>query len=160
MILLISPSERGAKCVAMLKGLIKEPVQLAITFKQALGLLRAHSYSVVVVDECLLDLNPGDGDLLVRRLGEAMPVYVNLAVSASARVAQQVRAALRRRSAEHSAAVEVAEKSLRNELRNDLTALLLSSEMALTEPLSAASAERLKSVRDLAARMKSRLQLG
>ncbi len=160
MILLITPSLCGQECAAALEAVAKEKAQLSTTLKQGLACLRQGEYSIVVIDECLLDLEPDAGDLLVRRLGTAFPVYVNLGISGAERVTKQLRAALRRREEERCLAFRAAEVRLRNELRGDLTALLLNSDLVLASTLPEEAQVKIKSMRDLAARMRSRLQVG
>jgi hypothetical protein len=159
MILLITPSSHGEQCASALEAMAKEKVQLVSTLKRGLAFLRGGEFSIVILDECLLDLNPGEGDLLLRRAGTAMPVYINLGISGVDRVVQQVKAAIRRRSEERMLAFRAAEAHLRSELRSDLTALLLSADMAVAEPLPEPTLAKLNSVRQLLARMRSRLQL-
>ncbi len=159
MILLLTPSLCGHECAAALEAVAKEKVQLTPTLKAGLAHLRQGEFSIVVVDECLLDLDPDAGDLLARRMGTAYPVYVNLGISGSERVVKQIRAALRRREEERSLAFRAAEARLRSELRGDLTALLLSSDMVLASTLPADAQVKIKSMRELATRMRSRLQV-
>jgi signal transduction histidine kinase len=160
MILLITPSLQGQECAAAIEMMAKEKVQLAATLKRAFALLRQGEFSIVVVDESLLDLNPGEGELLTRRMGTALPVYVNLGVSGTERVVRQVKAALRRQQEEHAAALRAAEALLRSELRSELTAILLSSEMALAEPsLPPPAEQKIKSVHAVAERMRLRLDM-
>ncbi len=160
MVLLITPSLCGQECAAALEAVAKEKVQLTTTLKQGLACLRQGEFSIVVVDECLVDLDPASGDLLARRMGTAYPVYVNLGISDTERVMKQIRAALRRREEERSLAFRAAEARLRSELRGDLTALLLSSDMVLASALPEEAQVRIKSMRELATRMRSRLQVG
>ena len=52
------------------------------------------------------------------------------------------------------------QRVLRNQLRNEVTAILLNSEMALRQqPLAPDVAEKIKSVRQAAEKMRSQLQI-
>lgn len=159
MILLITPSLLGEQSARAIEALAREKVQLAASLKSGLAHLRSREFSVVIFDDGLLEFNRTEGDLLIRRVGTAMPVYVNLGISGTDRVVQQVKAALHRRQEERSLAFRAAEAHLRSELRGDLTALLLTSGMALSEPLPAAAEAKVRSIQEAAARMKARLQL-
>ncbi len=159
MILLITPSRRGPECATLLEKAIRKKVQLAPTIKAGLSLLRQGQFSVVVLDENLLQMDPGEIDLLLRRSGTAIPVYINLGTSGPERVAQEVRAAQQRRVEEQELSLEAAEARLRSELRADVTALLLSSEMAMAATPGKAR-EKIVSIHEIAERIKNRLRLG
>ncbi len=158
MTLLITPSFRGQACATLLEKVTQERTELATHLKAGLALLRAGEFSLVVVDESLLEMSPAEADVLVRRMGTAMPVYVNLGVSGTDRMVHQVRAAMRRRQEEQELAMRTAEAQLAAQLRGDLTAVLLASGMVLSEPLTANAHEKVASIYEAAARMQNRLR--
>jgi hypothetical protein len=89
----------------------------------------------------------------------AVPVYVNLALSNSARVVREVRLALRRHDAARTIAMRAAESLLRSELRGAVTGILLSTELVLdSQELPFEAEEKLKLVCQLATQIRGRLE--
>ena len=68
---------------------------------------------------------------LLNNIGLAVPVYVNLAVSNAERVARELRLALRRNRESRMIAVRAAESQLRSEIRDAVTGILLSTQLAM-----------------------------
>ena len=98
--------------------------------------------------------------MLLQHAGTAVPLYVNLAISGSERVVRELKQALRRSQKERQAARREAELALRNQLKDNLTALLLSCELALAVPqLPAAAHAKIRSACDLAKDIRSCLGL-
>jgi hypothetical protein len=91
----------------------------------------------------------------------AVPVFVNFGISGIERILREIRAALSRRGLESVLARHSARQALREELKDDVTALLLSCGIALGEPdLSEATKARLKQIEELAQHMRSKLAVG
>ncbi|HUK23080.1 MAG TPA: hypothetical protein VLV49_00770 [Terriglobales bacterium] len=158
MILLITPSARAQECARALEEATSEPAQVAASLRQAATQLREQEFLAVVVDQSLVEAEPEESDLVLQHIGTAIPVYVNFAISGIERVVRELRAALHRRKREVAVARQAAEQALRNELKDTLTALLLSSEMALRgAELSADAAGRLQTVQELAQSLRGKL---
>src|SRR6202163_854497 len=84
---------------------------------------------------------------------------VNLAISGMERLVREVRAALQRRQREEMRARQAAIGRLRSELNSTITALLLSSELALKpSDLPAAAAEKIESVHELVKKLRGQLE--
>ena len=158
MILLVTGSNRGDACAAMLEQALAEPVQVAASLRGATALLRKQEHRAVVLDETLTLINPEGLDRLLNAAGEAVPVYVNLAICNAERVTREVRHALRRQAELRTQAMHTAEALLRDELRDALTGILLSTELVLRSPLPPEAEEKLKTVRQLASRIRVRLE--
>ena len=159
MILLITPSARGQECAQALAAATNHPTQVAATLQGAVTLLRAQEYSAVVVDQFLLEAEPDESDQMLQHLQGAFPVYVNCAISGVERIVREVRSALRRRQREERIARRSAAQAIWCEMRESVTAMLLSCDLALSVPeLSAPAAERIRAVHDLAAQMRIRLE--
>lgn len=157
MILVISSSAKVQEAAPTFVEATAGPVHIAPSLRQAAVLLRAHEYSVVVLDQALLDSEPEESEVLTQHTGTGIPLCVNFAISGVPRVAREIRSALQRRKRETVAAKEAATQSLRNELKGNVTAMLLSCEMALQVPeLPQAAATRLKSVYELAQEMRDK----
>jgi len=96
----------------------------------------------------------------LNRCGIAVPLYVNLALHSNERVAREVQVALRRAEKEKLMATRTAEQLLRNQLRSQVTGILLNSELALRQKsISPDVAEKVRSVRELAEKMRSQLEI-
>jgi len=87
-------------------------------------------------------------------------VYLNFAVTGMERLVREVRSALHRRKREESAARRAVAEQLRCEMRETLTALLLSCELAMLVPdVPTPAAERIRSIDHLARELRLRLQV-
>jgi len=158
-ILLVTASNRGSACAAMLEQVLSEPIQVASSLRGATALLRKQEYRAIVLDETLTMVNPEGLDRLLNVAAEAVPVYVNLAISNVERVTREVRHALRRQAELRTQAMHAAEALLRSELRDALTGILLSTELVLRSPLPRDAEEKLQTVRQLASRIRARLEI-
>jgi hypothetical protein len=59
----------------------------------AVAKLREQEFSAVVIDQCLMEAEPDEGELMLN-ISAAFPVYVNCVISGIERVVQEVRSAL------------------------------------------------------------------
>jgi hypothetical protein len=161
MILLITPADRGPDCAKAMEDATTEATQLASTLRKAATLLRSQEYSAVVIDQFLLEAAPDEGETVLQHLGTAIPVPMNFAISGIERVVRESRSALHRRSREVMIARQGAQRALRDELKDTVTALLLSCEMALQVPDLPPIAEgRMRTVDELAREVRKRLSAG
>jgi hypothetical protein len=159
MILLVTASERASECAAALHEATREEVVVAESLARAATLLRAEGYLAVVLDQYLLETEPDEAEITLERLGTAMPVQVNLAISGMERLVREVRSAMLRRQHEEVRARRAALGRLHSELNGTITALLLSSELALETPgLPAAAAEKLELVDELVKKLRRQLE--
>jgi hypothetical protein len=159
MILLVTASKRGVECVTVLQQALAEPVQLADNLRRATSMLRNDEYGAVVLDDAMVDADPDAVEILLNTSGMAVPVYVNLGLSNSARVAREVRLALRRHDEARAIAMRAAESLLRSELRGAVTGILLSTELVLnSQALPLEAEEKLKLVCQLASQIRGRLE--
>lgn len=160
MILLITPSERGQQCTDALQAATGEEVRWAKNLREAITVLREQPYSAAVIDQFLLETEPEEGEQVIEHLGTAFPVQINFAVTGIERLVREVRSALHRRKREESAARRAVAEQMRCEMRETLTALLLSCELAMSVPeLPNPAAERIRSIDTLARELRLRLQV-
>jgi len=90
----------------------------------------------------------------------AFPVYINFAVTGMERLVQEVRSALPRRKREQTAARRAVIEQIRYEMRQTLTALLLSCERAMSVPdVPVPAVERIRSIDKLAPELRLRLEV-
>jgi signal transduction histidine kinase len=160
MILFITPSQRGSECATAIETAIGRPAQAVKSFQEAAALLRTHNYSAVVIDECLMDADPAQGNLVLQHIETATPIYVNCAISGTQRIIENVQTALQRRARDEAAARRSALASLRCELREPLTGIILNCELVLGTPnLPADLKEKIRAVNGLAQQLGAKLQL-
>ena len=158
MILLITPSARAQECATILKDATGYKTQWAENLQEALSLLREQSFTLVVLDQFLLENEPSESDQVMDHLGTAFPVYLNFAVSGMERLVREVRSALHRRKREESQARLSVEQQIRSEVSESLTAMLLSCELAMAVPeVPASAAEKIRLIDNLARDMRQRL---
>jgi hypothetical protein len=160
MILLIWSSERAQECARAIEEAFQQRVQVAATLHEGCERLRTEEYSAVLVDQWITEVEPAQADYLFHHLGTAVPVFVNFSISAMERILRELRAAFNRHGREIVVARHTARLGLRNELKDDVTALLLCCGMALDDPaLSESALERLKAIEGVANQIKSKLAL-
>lgn len=158
MILMIWSSERAQDYAVSIERAVQEPVHVVSNLHQACERLRSDEFSAVIVDQWVTEAEPEPTTVLFDHLGSAVPLFVNFGISGVERILRELRAALSRRGREMVMARHVARQSLRDELKDDITALLLSCDVALQESTGVA-AERLARIKELANHLKNKLAL-
>jgi hypothetical protein len=158
MILLTTCIPRAQECAEALQTATHEPVTVCTGLDAAVLQLKEKEFSAVVLDLLLLDAQPDEHETVLKHLGSAVPVYLNFATTGTNRAAREVRWALQRRKREVLAAKNEAEQALHHELKDMLTALLLSCEMALQVPeLPSQAAIKMQAVEALAREVSAKL---
>jgi hypothetical protein len=128
--------------------------------QQALAFLRDQTYEAVILDQCLLDADPDQADVLLQHTGTAILVTLNCAIVGTERILRELRAAISRRNRELQAARTTAEQALRNALGAPLTAMLLDCELALNLPnLPPMAKDKLRNLQEMARTMQERLHV-
>jgi hypothetical protein len=158
MILLISSHPEAERCVPVLSRELGERVECVDNLRTAASKLRDFEYELVAVDQGFVETHTAAVEALLSHEGSALPLFLNPVVQGTKRLVMEARAALRRRECERRSAAENALRILRNDLRSDLTAILLSSQLALgSGAVSEAVAANLKSICTLAERLGKKL---
>ena len=157
-VLLVS-SVRGVEaCATTLMQQLGVEVELAAGRAEALDALRAGTFAAVIVEESLAEGDPRGAELLWKMAGFAIPMQVNFAVTGSARLVRDLRAALSRRDQEHASAHRAALTAMESDLRSTVSGLVLHTQLALQESPSSPSLEkRLRLMAELAGSLKQRL---
>ena len=159
MILLVTSSNRRVECGKSLEQTVGESVEVCENVRKAASMLRNNEYSTVILDDPMVEAEGDALESLLNNLGLAVPVYVNLAVSNAARITRELRLAMRRNRESRMIAIRAAESQLRSEIRDAVTGILLSTELAMRTPeLPAEAIEKLASVCQLANGIRSRLE--
>jgi hypothetical protein len=160
MILLIWSSERAPDCAKAIEDTFQQRVHVAATLREGCEHLRLEEYSAVVVDQGITEVEPAEADYLFHHLGTAVPVFVNFSISGMERILRELRAAFNRHGRGTLVARHTARVGLRNELKDDVTTLLLCCGITLDDPtLSEAAVARLRKVEEAANQIKSKLAL-
>lgn len=160
MILLITPSATGPQCADSLHAETSQDVYLARTLQEAAARLREQTYSAAVIDQFLLETEPEGSDQTIEHLGTAFPVYINFAVTNMGRLLREVRSALHRRRREEVTARCAVAEQMRSEMRETLTAMLLSCELAMSVPnVPDIAAEKIRTIDNLARELRLRLEV-
>jgi hypothetical protein len=160
MILLVTTSSRAKECAAALEQGTGHKTHVASSVPQAVTKMQAAEFDGLAIDQSLLESDFRALDTLLNRCGIAIPLYVNLALHSNERVVREVQVALRRAEKEKLMATRTAEQVLRNQLRSQVTGILLNSELALRQKsISPDVAEKVRSVRELAEKMRSQLEI-
>jgi len=134
------------------------PTQLASSLEAAVAKLREQEFSAVVIDQCLMEVEPDQGEVMLQHLGAAFPVYVNGAISGIERVVREVRSALSRRVREEEIARASASRAIWSELRESVTAILLSCDLVLaSKDVPPHMAGKIQLIHDLATSMRAQL---
>jgi len=146
-VLLVTAMLGEGKCPRMETRRLNVKFHIVGTRRIALAALRSREYSVLVLDQCMMDSDPVGLELLWQAAGGAIPVEMNLAVSGWTRVLGEVRTALQRRQREQLLAQHAALQLVEGGLRTAVTGLLLRTQLALLDPaLSVEVTDRLHEV--------------
>jgi hypothetical protein len=159
MILLATTAECAPRCCDAIAERTGHSVRHAWQPSEVRSLLKSGDYQVLVLDQALLDLQPAGWNFLWQCGDVPVSITVNLGLSGMERVVRETEAALARHRWEVARARQAAAAALAGEVNAALTGILLSSELALAEPeLPPAAADNLRSVQELAQRLRVRLE--
>src|SRR3974390_549393 len=151
MILLITPQSKGPEFSGALYAATSQETHWAQNLQEAATRLREHAYSAAVIDQFVLETEPEESDQVLEHLGTAYPVYVNFALTGMDRLLREVRFALHRRKREESVARRAVAEQMNCEMRETLTAMLLSCELAMLVPnMPMLAAEKIRTIDNLA----------
>lgn len=160
MILLITPQSRGAQCADALFAATSQETRWVATLQEAATCLREKTYSAAVIDQFLLETEPEESDQMIEHLATAFPVYINFAVTGMERLVREVRSALHRRKREEAAARRAIAEQMNSDLRETLTAMLLSCELAISVPdVPGLAVEKIRAIDNLARELRLRLEV-
>src|SRR4051812_5131630 len=152
----LSGAENGAAAIMQQMGL---DVEVVPGRREGLEALRAGNYAAVIVDDSLAEGDPRGAEVLWKMAGLAIPMQVNFALTGSARLVRDLRAALSRREQEQGAAHRAALRAVESELRNSISGLLLHTQLALLEGGPPQLEQRLRLMAELAGNLKQRLDV-
>jgi hypothetical protein len=158
-VLLVTTLSGAENCAAAVGRQLGLSVEVAENRRTALAALRRREYSVLVLDESLVEADPAGAEVLWQQASLAVPIQVNLGISGCNRVLREVRAALQRREREMSLAMRAAAQIMEGEMNTTLTGLLLQTQLALEEPtLTPGTVVKLRQVVELASELRDQLR--
>ena len=97
---------------------------------------------------------------MLEHLGTAFPVYVNFALTGMDRLLCEVRSALHRRKREEATARRAVAEQMQSEMREPLTVMLISCELAMAIPnVPSPAAEKIRTIDTLARELRLRLEV-
>src|SRR5215469_12341558 len=114
-ILMVTGIEGAGNCAAVVSAQLGMDVAVAQGRKEALSALRAKEFDVVLTDETIADCNPSAAEAIWERSGLAIPLQINFALSGTARIVREIRAALHRREREQMLARRAAAVAIETE---------------------------------------------
>jgi hypothetical protein len=157
-ILMVTGIEGASNCAALMSAQVGMEITVAQGRKEAMTALRAREFDVVLVDETIANCDSSAADAIWERAGLAVPLQINFALSGTARIIREIRAALHRREREQGIAQRAAAVAIESDLRNTVAGLLLHSQLALkSNDVPPPVAEKLRTVADLAANLRQQL---
>ena len=157
-ILMVTGIEGARNCAAAAGAQLGMEIEVAEGRREALAALRRREYQAVVIDETLAECDPAAAEKICEMAGLAIPLQINFALSGASRLVREIRAALGRRAREQTVARRAAAAAIESELKTTVAGLLLHSQLALKGgEVSAAVAERLRMVADLAGNLRQQL---
>ncbi len=160
MILVVTSARSVLDAQKTLENAFGESVEMAESVRKAASLARNNDYTAIVLDELMVETEEEVLDSLLNNADMAVPVYVNLGISSLERIIREVKNALRRNEEARLVAIRAAESLLRSEIRDAVTGILLSTQLALKVPELPIDAEqKMKSVCNLATQIRSRLEM-
>ncbi|PYX71206.1 MAG: hypothetical protein DMG78_16205 [Acidobacteria bacterium] len=160
MILLITPQSKGPEFAAALLAATSQETHWAQNLQEAATRLREQTYSAAIIDQFLLETEPEESDQVLEHLGTAFPVYVNFALTGMDRLLREVRSALHRRKREEATARRAVAEQMQSEMRETLTVMLLSCELAMAIPnVPSPAAEKIRTIDTLARELRLRLEV-
>lgn len=157
--LLISVSPRSKECASAIEEATQIQTTICTDVKKAATLVRSGEYSAVVFDQATLQIDPVLPEEILRNAGLAVPAFVNSVVMSPGRITAEVRGALARVEREKRLATRQAEALLRNDLKGEITGILIAAQLALeTRDVPLFVEDKLRDIEQLASRMRSRFE--
>jgi CheY-like chemotaxis protein len=158
-VLMVTGIEGARNCGAAVSTQLGMVVEVAENRRAALAILKRREFYAVVLDETLTECDPAAAEAIWAQAGLAIPLQINFALSGSARLVREIKAALYRRQREQALASRAAASAMETELKSTIAGLLLQSELALKGiGVPAPVADRLRLVAELAGTLRQQLQ--
>ncbi len=129
--LLFAAEPAGTTIAQFLAERLDVLMSVVADFEQAQQILQQDRFSLLLVEETVVEDHPALFASLQDLAGGALVLPLNFGIVSAERAAEQVRSALDRRAHMEQKAMKAVMLSLRNELGASLSGLLLESQLAL-----------------------------
>ena len=150
-ILMVTGIEGAGNCASAIGAQLNMEVEVASGRSDALAALRRRAFLAVVFDETFAECDPAAAEKICEQAGLAIPVQISFALSGTARLVREIRAALHRREREQTLARRAAAAAMEAELKTTLAGLLLHAQLAIRAcDVPPPIADRLRTVASLA----------
>ncbi len=157
--LFLSASPRSSECAAAIEESTQVRTTICHDAAKGKALVRSAEYTAVILDQATLDPDPLTADDILRNAGLAVPVFVNSSLMSTSRITAEVQSAMARVEREKRLAVRQAEAFLRNDMKGEITGILIAAQLALSSPgISSFLQEKVRDIEQLATRMRGRLE--
>ena len=159
MIILVTRSSRSKECASAIERKTHQNTKVVSSLPRVIECLQHQDIDALVIDESFQQVESGIDAAVAAHAGTAMPIYVNLSLHGADRVAVEVSCGLQRLVQERLSSMRTVAGDLSNQLRGEVTAILLNTEMAMREQsLSAGASDKLRAVHEMAERMRQKLE--
>lgn len=159
MIVLVTGSSRSEECAAAIERRSHQKALVLASLPRLIECLQQQDVEAVVIDESFQQVEGGIDSVVAAHSGTAVPIYVNLSLHGADRVALEVSCGLQRLVQERLSSMRVAAGELGNQLRGEVTAMLLDTELAMRErSLTPSVREKLRALHEMAERMRQKLE--
>ncbi len=157
--LFVSASPRSGACAAAIEESTQIRTAVCADATKAKNQVRSGEYTAIIFDQAGIDPDPEVPENILRNAGLAVPVFVNSALMATARITAEVRSALARIEREKRLAVRQAEALLRSDLKGEITGILIAAQLVLSAPDNPSFVEeKVRDIEQLATRMRGRFE--
>lgn len=159
MIILVTGSSRAQECAAAIERKTHQKAVVVSSLPRVIECLQQQDAEAVVIDESFQQVESGIDTVVATHSGTAVPIYVNLSLHGADRVAVEVSCGLQRLVQERLMSMRAAAGEFRNQLRGEVTSILLSTELAMQDrSLSPGVSDKLRAVHEMAERMRQKLE--
>jgi hypothetical protein len=158
-IVLVTGSSRAKECAAAIERKTRQKTSVVGSLPRVIECLQQQDIEALVIDESFQQVESGIDTVVAAHSGTAVPIYVNLSLHGTDRVAVEVSCGLQRLVQERLSSMRAAAGEFRNQLRGEVTSILLNTELAMQDrSLSPGVSDKLRAVHEMAERMRQKLE--
>jgi hypothetical protein len=158
-IILVTGSSRSKECAAAIERKTHQNTKVVSSLPRVIDCLQQQDIEALVIDESFQQVESGIDTVVAAHSGTAVPIYVNLSLHGADRVAVEVSCGLQRLVQERLSSMRAAAAEFRNQLRGEVTSILLNTELAMQDrSLLPGVSDKLRAVHEMAERMRQKLE--
>ena len=157
--LLISASPANVACANAIEEMTEVPVKLCSEIARAAEVARGGEYNLVIFDRASVPDEVLDEEIF-RHAPLSIPVVINSALMNTRRILTEISGAISRVERERHVAMRQADLTVRNQVKDETTGILVASGLALkSDDTPAFVHEKLQDIYQLASRMRGHFEL-